>query len=92
MKASELRIGDRIRIVRLPGAGVKGYYLHRDTKRVFTKLIERGTSVRIARIEHGNPWYDCRVRKNNGQWESHSLAVCDLDDNWVLVRRRGSAG
>ncbi len=89
MRADGLRIGDRIRIVRLPGIGVEGYYLHPDTRRVFRKLIERRTAVRIARIEHGMPWYDCRFRKTKGSWESHSLAVCELDNNWVLVRRRG---
>src|SRR5262249_11493146 len=48
MKPSDVRVGDRIRIIGIPGDGVPGYYLHRDTKRVFKKLIGRGRSVRIA--------------------------------------------
>jgi len=89
MKPGDLNIGDRIRIVRLPGEGVPGYFLHSETRRVFKNLIARGRSVRICRIdEHGSPWYDCRFRMKTGRWEWHSLTVSDQDDNWVLVRRR----
>lgn len=86
---NDLGVGDRIRIIGIPGAGVPGYYLHPDTKRVFKKLVARRRSVRIARIdEYGSPWYVCRFRKKNGQWEWHSLAVCGLDNNWVRVKSR----
>jgi hypothetical protein len=45
--------------------------------------------VRIARIdEYGSPWYACRFRTTSGQWEWHDLAVCDLDNNWVMVESR----
>jgi hypothetical protein len=86
---SDLRVGDRIRIIKLPGADVPGYCLHPDTKRVFKKLIARGRSVRIARIDgYGSPWYTCRFRMKSGLWEWHDLAVCDLDNNWVRVTPR----
>jgi hypothetical protein len=86
---SDLKVGDRIRIIKMPGEGVPGYYLHPDTGRVFKKLIARGWAVRIARVdEYGSPWYTCRFRLRKGQWESHHLAVCDLDNNWVMVKPR----
>jgi len=86
---NDLRVGDRIRIIGLPGASVPGYYLHPGTRRVFKKLIARKSSVRVARIdEYGSPWYTCRFRMNDGGWESHDLAVCEGDDNWVKVPSR----
>jgi len=88
IKPSDLRVGDWIRIIGMPGQGVPNYYLHRDTKRVFEKLIARGRAVRIARVEYGLPWYDCRFEMNNGRREWHSLAVCDLDNNWMKVKPR----
>lgn len=85
----DLGIGDRIKIIKMPGEGVPGYYLDPDTKRVFKKLIARGRSLRIARIdEYGTPWYACRFRMNSGRWEWHDLAVSELDDNWVWVTTR----
>jgi hypothetical protein len=91
MKPSDLSVGDRIRINGLPGEGVPDYYLHRDTKRVFKRLIARGRSVRISRIdEYGTPWYTCCFRRKDGRWGWNFLAVCDLDNNWVLVKPRRS--
>jgi hypothetical protein len=53
------------------------------------KLIARRRSVRIARIdEYGSPWYTCRFRTRGGKWEWHDLAVCKLDNNWVIVKPR----
>jgi hypothetical protein len=89
MKPSDLRVGDRIRIIAIPGEGVPGYYMHRDTKRVFKKLVARGRSVRIAWIdEYGSPWYACRFRMKNGRWDVHHLAVLDGETNWVMVKPR----
>ena len=86
----ELRVGDRIRIIRLPGEGVPGYYLHPDTRRVFKKLMARGRSVRIARIDgQGVTWFACRFRLKSGHWEWHELSVCELDNNWVRVVPHG---
>lgn len=73
----------------MPGEGVPGYYLHRDTRRVFKKLVARGRAVRITRVdEYGSPWYTCRFRTKSGRWEGHDLAVCGLDNNWVMVKPR----
>lgn len=82
----DLRVGDRIRIIRLPGEGVPGYFLHPDTRRVFKKLMARGRSVRIARIDgQGAPWFACRFRRKGERLEWHELAVCQSDKNWVRV-------
>jgi hypothetical protein len=88
-RPADLKVGDRIRIVGMPGEGVPNYYLHRDTKQVFKKLIARRRSVRIAEIdEYGSPWYTCRFRTRSGRWELHYLAVLELDNNWVRVKPR----
>ena len=89
MKPSELRVGDRIRIVGIPGAGIPGYYIHRDTVRVYKKLVARGRAVRIYDIDdYGTPWFACRFLSKAGKREQHLLAVLDTDDNWVRVQPR----
>jgi hypothetical protein len=89
MRRGDLKVGDRIRIIELPGRGVPGYYLHPETERAYKKLIARNRSVRIADIdEYGLPWYHFGLRRKNGRWVWHSMNVCDGDDNWVLVKRR----
>jgi hypothetical protein len=90
MKASDLRVGDRIRIIGIPGAGDPNYYLHPDTKRAYTKLIARGRSVRIFKIdEYGAPWFAFRFKRKNGKWEYHWLNIYDWEDIWVPVKPRG---
>jgi hypothetical protein len=89
MKASELKVGDRIRITGVPGEGVAGYHIHKDTARVYRKLVARGRAVRIYEIdEYGSPWFACRFRKTGGKRERHLLAVYDTDANWVAVKRQ----
>ena len=89
MKASELKVGDWIRITGVPGAGVLNYYIQKDTVRVYKKLVARNRPVRIRVIdEYGAPWYRCLFTKPNGKWEGHDLAVFDSDNNWMPVKRR----
>jgi hypothetical protein len=87
----ELRVGDRIRVVRMPsGVDAPGYIFHRDTRRLYKRLIERRRSLRICRIDDwGLPWIRCQFKRKDGRWEYHSLAV--NDDSWVLVQRRNPA-
>jgi hypothetical protein len=86
MKISELKVGDRIRIIGIPGDGIPDYVILPETKRVYKRLIARGRSVRIARFdEYGQPWYDVRFLVR-GRWEVHTLAVFRSDKNWVLVK------
>lgn len=85
----QLRIGDQIRIVRMPSDFSKpGYYVHRETRRLYKRLIERRRPVRVCEIdEWGTPWISCRFRMKNGRWEHHFLAVDD--DSWERVKHRG---
>jgi hypothetical protein len=89
MEASQLKIGDRIRIIGVPGDCIPDYYIHPDTVRIFKKLIARKRSLRIRSIdEHGQPWYECKFKNRDGTWEWHSLAVGEGENNWVPVTRR----
>ena len=89
MKASELKIGDRIRITCVPGKDIPGYYIHPDTVRAYKKVIARGRSVRISRIDDdGTPWFDFWVRHKSGRREHHFLTVRDEENNWVTVKPR----
>jgi len=88
-KSTGLKVGDRIRIVAVPGEGIPGYVIDRDTVRVYRMLVARGTPVRISFIdEYDQPWYYCRFRKKNGRNEWHSLGIQADDDNWVSVKPR----
>jgi hypothetical protein len=84
----QLKVGDRVRIVRMPsGVDEPGYRFPAETRRLYERLIERGYPQRIYEIdEWGLPWIDCRFRLADGQWEHHLLAV--NDDSWVLVKPR----
>jgi hypothetical protein len=89
MKASELKVGDKIRIVAIPGEGIPNYTLHRDTRSVYKKIIARKRSVRIYEIdEYNQPWYAVKFYRKNGKWEHHILAVMEDDTNWVPVMSR----
>ena len=92
MKATKLKIGDRIRIIGIPGEGVPGYCMHRDTRQAYKKLIARRRSVVISEIQWGLPWYSFRFRMKNGKWEYHSMVVAEDDNNWVLVKPRRKKG
>jgi len=85
---SDLKVGDRIRIVGFPRIDRPGY-ISRDMKRVLKKLIARRRPVVISEVDEHAPWYSVRFRTKNGTLEWHFLAVCEGDDNWVLVKQRG---
>ena len=84
----DLRVGDRIRIVRLPTAwGQRGYHVPPCTRRLYMRLIQRRRPVRVYRIDDwGLPWIACRFRRRNGAWVYHFLDI--NDDSWVRVRKR----
>ena len=83
-----LRVGDRVRIVRMPNDFSRpDYYVHATTRRVYRLLIARGRPLRVFKVdESGLPWVQCRFRRRNGSWEHHSLAI--NDDSWVRVATR----
>jgi len=84
----ELRVGDRVRVVRMPtGVDAPGYTFHRETRRVYQRLIVRRKPSRVFEVDgSGLPWIRCRFRRKNGSWEYHSLAI--NDDSWVRVTPR----
>lgn len=85
----KLKVGDKIRILDVPGKDIPGYYIHKDTVRVYKKIVARKRAVRISNIdEYDQPWYTCKFRCNNGTWEWHSLVVMEDDTNWVRVRKK----
>jgi hypothetical protein len=84
----ELKVGDRVRLKEIPPEFLrKGYYIHRDTMRVYRKLLARGRSLRIREIdEYGSPWIYCKFPRTGGSWEWHSLAFDH--DGFVRVKAR----
>jgi hypothetical protein len=89
MAAADLKVGDKIKILSVPGVGDTGYYLHPETRRVYEKIIARGRPVRISELNAtGQPVFQVKFRCKNGKWEYHFLTVDDSDDNWVPVQRK----
>lgn len=86
MKANELRVGDRIRIVAVPGEGIPNYTIFKETIQVYKKIIARKRAIRINEIdEYGQPCFCVKFKRKNGQWEWHHLVVFESDTNWVPV-------
>ena len=83
-----LKPGDRVRLTEYPSEFLRpGIYMHRDTVRVYKRLVARGRSLRVAWIdEDGHPWIECRFRRKNGKWEYHSLML--NHGGLVRVRKR----
>jgi hypothetical protein len=83
-----LRVGDRIRFVAMPPEWDRpGYYVHRDTRRLVRRLIERRRPLRVSKVdEWGVPWVECRFRRPAGGWVYHSLSI--IESGWVRVRSR----
>lgn len=89
MKASELKIGQKIRIVAVPGVDEPDYYIHPDTVRAYKKVIARKRAVTISKFdEFDAPWFSVILKGKNGRKEWLSFGVFDDDKNWVAVRPR----
>jgi hypothetical protein len=84
----KLRVNDRIRLVHMPTEFSRpGFFVHRDERRAYRRLIERGRSLRVFKIdEWGLPWVHFKFRLKNGRFEYHWLLI--NHDGWVKVRRR----
>jgi hypothetical protein len=88
---TKLRIGDRIRILSVLGAGNKNYTIPPETKRAYRKLIARRRSVRICKIdEYGHPWFSFRFKGKDATWEHHWMVIFPEGGNWVPVKHRQS--
>jgi hypothetical protein len=82
-----LRVGDMVRIVRMPSeVDASGYVFPRMTRQLYKRLIERKRPVRVCEVAYGAPWISCRFRRKDGRGEYHSLAIDD--DSWVRVKHR----
>lgn len=82
----DLRVGDRIRLVAMPGEFAQpGYQLFPYTRRVYERLIARSRPVRVYHVDDwGLPWVRCRFRRRDGSWDDHSLGF--NHDGWVRGR------
>ena len=83
-----LRVGDRVRFVRMPsGIDAAGYVFPRETRLLYERLIASGRSRRVREIDDwGIPWIWCRSRARGGRVGWEMLAI--NDDSWVRVRSR----
>jgi hypothetical protein len=83
-----LKVGDKVRLSEYPPEFLRpGYQIHRDTKRVYKRLVARGRPLRVFQIdEYGAPWIHCRIRGKSGRLEDHWLAI--NHDGLVRVRPR----
>lgn len=83
-----LRVGERIRIVRVPiEFDQPGYFVDPDTRRLFELLVQRGRSHRIAWIDHsGLPYIALRFRRFRGRRVNEGLGI--WENCWVRVRPR----
>lgn len=73
----ELKVGDQVRLVAIPPEFLReGYGIHKETMRLYKKLLARRRPLRVFQIcDWGLPWIRCRFQRKNGQWEWHSLAI-----------------
>jgi hypothetical protein len=79
-----LRVGDRIRILAVPGQGLPGFYLHEDTRKLFERLVGEQTILQVYRIdEWGLPWVKCCFADVPEECQD-DLAI-DEFDVWELV-------
>lgn len=71
-----LRVGDRVRLVEYPPEFLEaGFTIHRETVRVYKRILKRRRSLRVFQIdEFGHPWVECRFRRADGTIEYHKLA------------------
>jgi hypothetical protein len=88
----QLEIGDKIRLIEIPPEFLQeGYYIHRNTMRVYKKLLARRRPLRIWMMdEYGHPWIQCRFQRKDGQWEHHTLAVNHDGLVRVISRKRSN--
>jgi hypothetical protein len=81
-----LRVGDRIRFVRVPKEFDRpDFVVQPDTRRLFELLVQRGRAHRIAWIDDwGVPYIDLQFRVLRGRRIYERLGI--LEDCWVRVR------
>ncbi|WP_146602042.1 hypothetical protein [Novipirellula aureliae] len=83
----DLKIGDRIRIVKIPSVFAESHYHNGDwdeTFALYRDLILRNMVVTVCEIDGaGRPWIEFDSLDADGNIASNSLAVDD--DSWVFA-------
>lgn len=94
-----LRVGDRIRILRVPAQDLaamanamrQGRRDPQWTVRVLQRLADRRHLVRIDDIdEYHTPWFSYSFKNKANTWEHHRVAVME-NDSWELVTPKSHA-
>jgi hypothetical protein len=71
-----LRVGDRIRLLRLPTDFFDWRSLHRETKEAYRYLLNRRTPLRVFQIdEYGFPWVEFQFRDKSGKMRHDWMAM-----------------
>ena len=90
---TQLKIGDRIRLLRVPQGdldqrerelreGAEGAGWTADT---IERIIAQDPVVTISSIdERGHPWFEYELKSAGGENEHHSLAIVD-DESWCIA-------
>jgi hypothetical protein len=72
----QLRVGDRIRLVRLPTDFFVWPSLWRETKDAYRYLLNRRSPVTVFQIdEYGYPWVAFQFRNKRGKMGYHWMAM-----------------
>jgi hypothetical protein len=90
---TKLKIGDRIRLLRVPQGDVEQRERERRegaehagcTADTIERIIAQDPVVTISSIdEHGLPWFDYELKSPSGEIEHHSLAIME-DESWCVA-------
>ena len=85
---SDLKVGDVVKMVRVPQCVLKSPPLLRDGmdgfKRVYQRAVARGSRLRVTWIdEYGFPWVEYQFKNKRGEWEYHAMQV--EDDSYDII-------
>jgi hypothetical protein len=87
----QLRVGDCIRILAVPGQGVPGFWMHDDTRRLFERLVADRAVLQIYEIDDsGLPWVKCPCPTDSEEGGTDYLAI-DGFDVWEIVTSASSS-
>ncbi len=71
-----LRVGDLVRLTRLPKDFFVWSKLHRETREAYRYLLNRRSPVRVVEVdEYGYPWIEFRFRDRTGKMGYHWLMI-----------------
>lgn len=81
-----LKVGDRVRVVRLPPAWFSpGFHVPSDTRRIYKLMISRRRAVRINEVDEHGAWVQLHVRDNRDRIVRHFVT---LDDGCCVRARK----